>query len=80
MMDRLPPGQIVTRKWPVLQYSQVPLIDTTSWRFQISGLVEQPLTPTWQELARFTSRARGAGPVAGTPSLFLEECEVGDGV
>ena len=29
--DRLPPGQILTTKWPVLHYSHVPRIDTASW-------------------------------------------------
>ena len=51
--DRLPPGQIVTRKWPVLHYSHVPLIDPAKWRFEVSGLVERPLTLRWEDLERF---------------------------
>ena len=51
--DRLPPGQIVTRKWPVLHYSHVPLIDPAKWRFEVSGLVERPLTLRWADLERF---------------------------
>lgn len=54
--DRLPPGQIVTRKWPVLHYSQVPRVATSDWRFEITGLVEHPLTLTWEELDRFPRR------------------------
>jgi DMSO/TMAO reductase YedYZ molybdopterin-dependent catalytic subunit len=47
---RLPPGQIVTRKWPVLHYGTVPAVDLRSWRFEVAGLVERPLTLTWDEL------------------------------
>jgi DMSO/TMAO reductase YedYZ molybdopterin-dependent catalytic subunit len=47
---RLPPGQIVTRKWPVLHYGTVPTFDAAAWRFRISGLVERPAELTWSEL------------------------------
>jgi len=48
--DRLPPGQIVTQKWPVLHYGTVPRVDTRSWSFSVSGAVEQPFTLRWQDL------------------------------
>jgi len=41
--DRLPPGQYLTEKWPVLHYGGVPKLDAASWDFTISGLVEEPL-------------------------------------
>ena len=47
---RLPPGQIVTRKWPVLHYGTVPSFDAATWRFRVSGLVERPGELTWSEL------------------------------
>jgi DMSO/TMAO reductase YedYZ molybdopterin-dependent catalytic subunit len=47
---RLPPGQIVTRKWPVLHYGTVPAFDAATWRFRMSGLVERPIELTWSEL------------------------------
>ena len=53
MNPRLPPGQVATKKWPVLHYSQVPLLDTATWHFSISGLVERPITLSWKELDRF---------------------------
>jgi len=53
MTDRLPPGQILTKKWPVLHYSHVPRIDSDAWRFRVTGLVERPLELTWSDLARF---------------------------
>ena len=50
MTDRLPPGQILTKKWPVLHYGLVPAVDTTTWTFEVSGLVERPYSITWEEL------------------------------
>jgi DMSO/TMAO reductase YedYZ molybdopterin-dependent catalytic subunit len=47
---RLPPGQIVTRKWPVLHYGMVPPVDLTRWRFTVTGLVARPFTLSWDEL------------------------------
>jgi DMSO/TMAO reductase YedYZ molybdopterin-dependent catalytic subunit len=48
--DRLPPGQYLTEKWPVLHYGSVPRVDLANWDFQIGGLVEQPIRLTYQEL------------------------------
>jgi DMSO/TMAO reductase YedYZ molybdopterin-dependent catalytic subunit len=48
--NRLPPGQIVTQKWPVLHYGTVPIVDTATWRFTINGAVESPLSIGWHEL------------------------------
>jgi len=48
--SRLPPGQIVTQKWPVLHYGTVPLIAPSSWRLKVSGLVDHPFTLTWDDL------------------------------
>jgi DMSO/TMAO reductase YedYZ molybdopterin-dependent catalytic subunit len=47
--QRVPPGQRVTDKWPVLQYSGVPEIDLKDWRFRIFGLVEEEVEWTWDE-------------------------------
>ena len=47
---RIPPGQIETRKWPVLHTGKVPRIDLTAWRFRVTGLVERPLEVAWHEL------------------------------
>src|SRR5438270_8104479 len=46
---RLPPGQSLTLKWPVLHYGSVPRFDPARWDFRIWGLVESPLRLTWQE-------------------------------
>jgi DMSO/TMAO reductase YedYZ molybdopterin-dependent catalytic subunit len=53
---RLPPGQIITRKWPVLHYGAVPRVDLATWRFSVSGAVERPLTLSWKELEALPHR------------------------
>ncbi len=53
---RLPPGQIVTRKWPVLHYGAVPVVDTTRWRFQVAGAVTRPFELEWAELQAMPMR------------------------
>ena len=49
---RLPPGQSLTLKWPVLHYGSVPGFDPATWDFRISGLVEGPVRLTWEEFNR----------------------------
>ena len=49
--DRVPPGQTVTTKWPVLTYGDVPKVDTARWRFRITGAVENPRQWTWAEFS-----------------------------
>ncbi len=46
---RLPPGQIVTEKWPVLHHGSVPVIDLARWDLRVDGLVERPRRWTWDE-------------------------------
>jgi DMSO/TMAO reductase YedYZ molybdopterin-dependent catalytic subunit len=47
---RLPPGQYLTEKWPVLHAGDVPAVDLAAWDFTVSGEVEQPLTLTFEQL------------------------------
>jgi DMSO/TMAO reductase YedYZ molybdopterin-dependent catalytic subunit len=47
---RLPPGQYLTEKWPVLHAGSVPNTDLATWDFEVFGEVERPLTLTWAEL------------------------------
>ena len=46
---RLPPGQSLTLKWPVLHYGNVPHFDESKWDFKISGEVTTPVRLTWKE-------------------------------
>jgi DMSO/TMAO reductase YedYZ molybdopterin-dependent catalytic subunit len=50
--DRLPPGQILTERLPILHYGLVPTFDPASWDFRIWGEVEETLTLTWEEFSR----------------------------
>jgi DMSO/TMAO reductase YedYZ molybdopterin-dependent catalytic subunit len=47
---RLPPGQYLTEKWPVLHVGDVPRVDLSAWDFRVWGQVEEPLTLTLAEL------------------------------
>jgi DMSO/TMAO reductase YedYZ molybdopterin-dependent catalytic subunit len=52
---RLPPGQYLTEKWPVLHAGSVPNTDLATWDFKVFGEVERPLTLTWEELQELPS-------------------------
>jgi DMSO/TMAO reductase YedYZ molybdopterin-dependent catalytic subunit len=45
---RLPPGQVLTDKWPVLHHGAVPKVDLTRWDLKVEGLVERPQTLGWE--------------------------------
>ena len=47
--ERVPPGQTVTKKFPVLHYGPVPKIDLETWGFRLFGLVEEPVHFNWDE-------------------------------
>jgi DMSO/TMAO reductase YedYZ molybdopterin-dependent catalytic subunit len=53
---RLPPGQYLTEKWPVLHAGSVPDTDLATWDLTIDGEVERPLTLTWEQLLELPSR------------------------
>lgn len=47
---RLPAGQYLTKKWPVLSYENTPQFDAETYRFRVWGEVENPFELTWPEL------------------------------
>ena len=47
---RLPPGQYLTDKWPVLHAGSVPNTDLATWDFRVFGEVEQELTLDYEQL------------------------------
>jgi len=53
---RLPPGQYLTDKWPVLHAGSVPNTDLATWDFKVFGEVESPITLSWEELQALPSR------------------------
>ncbi len=46
---RLPPGQSLTQKFPVLHYGPVPEVDLSTWDFRVWGDVEEEVRWTWEE-------------------------------
>ena len=46
---RMPPGQSLTEKFPVLHYGRVPDFDPGSWDFRVWGEVEEEIRWSWQE-------------------------------
>ena len=49
---RVPPGQQLTTKWPVLTYGRTPRFDPRRWTFRCFGLVEREVSWTWEEFLR----------------------------
>ncbi len=47
---RVPPGQRLVKTWPVLHYGPIPNFDGKKWDLEVSGLVEEPFTLSYQEL------------------------------
>jgi DMSO/TMAO reductase YedYZ molybdopterin-dependent catalytic subunit len=47
---RLPPGQYLTEKWPVLHAGEVPKVDLATWDLRVWGEVENDVTLTFDEL------------------------------
>ncbi|MCU1493270.1 MAG: Sulfite oxidase-related enzyme [Acidimicrobiaceae bacterium] len=48
---RLPPGQYdVGAEWPILSAEVTPSLPLASWTFSVDGLVERPVTWTWDEM------------------------------
>jgi len=46
---RLPPGQVLTHKWPVLTYGETPRADLQTWTFRCFGMVQKEVSWTWKE-------------------------------
>jgi DMSO/TMAO reductase YedYZ molybdopterin-dependent catalytic subunit len=53
--SRVPPGQYVTRDFPVLSAGPTPRTPVARWTFTIRGAVDEPLSWTWDELRRLPS-------------------------
>ncbi len=46
---RLPPGQSLTLKFPILHYGAMPSFDPQTWNFRFFGEVEEEKSFTWEE-------------------------------
>ena len=52
---RVPPGQYVTRDFPVLSAGPTPHTPLTEWSFTIGGLIDDPRSWTWEEFLALPS-------------------------
>jgi DMSO/TMAO reductase YedYZ molybdopterin-dependent catalytic subunit len=52
IQERLPPGQFLTEKWPVLHYGSVPQISPEQWSLRIWGEVEEERVLDWEAFGR----------------------------
>ena len=52
---RLPPGQYLTEKWPVLHAGSVPTTHLPTWDLRVWGEVEQEVRLSWEELQALPS-------------------------
>jgi len=50
--ERVPPGQYLTKKWPVLQAGDVIEVDASTWTLRIFGLVEKEKVLTLDDFAK----------------------------
>jgi DMSO/TMAO reductase YedYZ molybdopterin-dependent catalytic subunit len=46
---RVPPGQYVTRDFPVLSAGPTPHVDLSQWTFTIDGAVDEPVSWSWEQ-------------------------------
>ena len=58
---RIPPGQRLVKTWPVLHYGPIPTSDGSDWDLEVSGLVEEPFTLTYDELKALGPAGRAGG-------------------
>jgi DMSO/TMAO reductase YedYZ molybdopterin-dependent catalytic subunit len=51
LANRVPPGQFISPRWPVLHRGEIPRFDPTTWQFRVWGLVQKPTVWTWDEFS-----------------------------
>jgi DMSO/TMAO reductase YedYZ molybdopterin-dependent catalytic subunit len=52
---RIPPGQHLTRGWPVLHTETIPRFNPETWRFRAYGAVDREVEWTWEEFRALPS-------------------------
>jgi DMSO/TMAO reductase YedYZ molybdopterin-dependent catalytic subunit len=52
--ERIPPGQYVTDKWPVLSYGRTPKVEPEDWDLRIFGLVAEEARIPWKRFQALT--------------------------
>lgn len=52
LAKRLPPGQVLTERFPVLHEGEVPVYDIAEWTLRIFGKVDQDITLSYEDILR----------------------------
>ena len=47
--ERVPPGQFLSKRFPVLTYGSRPEVDIGLWTFRVFGVVDHEVTLTWKQ-------------------------------
>lgn len=55
--QRIPPGQSLTRDFPVLHYGPTPNVNVQTWNLQVYGLVERTFDVNWTEFRSFPRKS-----------------------
>jgi DMSO/TMAO reductase YedYZ molybdopterin-dependent catalytic subunit len=53
--ERVPPGQTLTTKFPILHVGEPPGFNPQTWRLTVVGEVDHPLTLTWEQVLALPS-------------------------
>ena len=53
---RVPQGQRLAKRWPILSAERTPEFDGKNWNVSVSGLVENPTTWTWSEFKQLPNK------------------------
>lgn len=57
-VPRVPPGQRLTARWPLLHVGAVPRFDPSTWDLRIEGEVERPARLSWPQFQELPHVAR----------------------
>ena len=49
LAHRVPPGQVIATRWPVLHQGEIPPVDLVTWDLRVWGLVDATTTWTWDQ-------------------------------
>jgi len=56
--NRVPPGQYLTDRFPVLHAGVTPRVNLDTWDFRVDGLVDEPITWSYDEIRSMPSVTR----------------------
>ncbi|MBI5215743.1 MAG: sulfite oxidase-like oxidoreductase [Ignavibacteriae bacterium] len=48
-IQKLPPGQVLTKKFPIYTYDETPIVEQKDWKLRVWGEVEEERVFSWEE-------------------------------